>query len=56
MKKYLESNQEAIMCDAYGLTFYGIQKYLKVEGHLDWVSREKEKELLLNCPEQSKQA
>ena len=25
------------MCDAYGLTFFGIQKYLKYEGHLDWV-------------------
>jgi DNA-directed RNA polymerase len=25
------------MCDPYGLTFYGIQKYLKIEGHLDWV-------------------
>ena len=25
------------MCDPYGLTFYGIQKYLKTEGHLDWV-------------------
>jgi len=29
------------MCDPYGLTFYGIQKYLKIEGHLDWVSHEK---------------
>ncbi len=28
------------MCDAYGLTFYGIQKYLKSEGHLDWIPRE----------------
>jgi DNA-directed RNA polymerase len=28
------------MCDAYGLTFYGMQKYVKEEGHLDWVSRE----------------
>tara|TARA_R100000152_G_C6782215_1_gene219070 strand:+ start:474 stop:2942 length:2469 start_codon:yes stop_codon:yes gene_type:complete len=28
------------MCDAYGLTFYGIQKYLKLEGHLDWVPRD----------------
>ena len=27
------------MCDAYGLTFYGIQKYLKIEGHLDWVAK-----------------
>jgi len=30
------------MCDPYGLTFYGIQKYLKVEGHLDWVSKDKQ--------------
>ena len=29
--------KRSTMCDAYGLTFYGIQKYLKVEGHLDWV-------------------
>lgn len=29
------------MCDAYGLTFYGIQKYLKIEGHMDWVAKEK---------------
>lgn len=29
------------MCDAYGLTFYGIQKYVKSEGHLDWVSKER---------------
>ena len=29
------------MCDAYGLTFYGIQKYIKIEGHLDWVSKER---------------
>jgi DNA-directed RNA polymerase len=25
------------MCDAYGLTFYGIQKYIKIEGHVDWL-------------------
>jgi DNA-directed RNA polymerase len=30
------------MCDAYGLTFYGIQKYLKIEGHLDWVTKDKQ--------------
>ena len=45
-KNFLEYWNEAIdrkvtkrstMCDPYGLTFYGIQKYLKVEGHLDWV-------------------
>ena len=29
------------MCDAYGLTFYGIQKYIKIEGHVDWVVPEK---------------
>ena len=28
------------MCDAYGLTFYGIQKYIKIEGHVDWVPPE----------------
>ena len=33
--------KRSTMCDAYGLTFYGIQKYLKIEGHLDWVEREK---------------
>jgi DNA-directed RNA polymerase len=49
--KFLEYWEEKIdrkvtkrstMCDPYGLTFYGIQKYLKVEGHLDWVN-DKEK-------------
>jgi len=29
------------MCEPYGITFYGIQKYLKEEGHLDWVDRDK---------------
>lgn len=28
------------MCDAYGLTFYGIQKYIKIEGHVDWLPPE----------------
>jgi DNA-directed RNA polymerase len=28
------------MCDSYGITFYGIQRYVKSEGHLDWVDRE----------------
>lgn len=28
------------MCDGYGITFYGIQKYLKQEGHMDWVPKE----------------
>jgi DNA-directed RNA polymerase len=30
------------MCDSYGLTFYGIQKYIKLEGHVDWVNKEKQ--------------
>lgn len=29
------------MCDSYGLTFYGIQKYVKIEGHVDWVPKER---------------
>jgi len=29
------------MCEPYGITFYGIQRYLKEEGHLDWVDRDK---------------
>jgi len=33
--------KRSTMCEPYGLTFYGIQRYLKEEGHLDWVSREK---------------
>tara|TARA_R100000995_G_scaffold66199_2_gene35032 strand:+ start:54 stop:911 length:858 start_codon:yes stop_codon:yes gene_type:complete len=33
--------KRSTMCDAYGLTFYGIQRYLKIEGHLDWVERER---------------
>ena len=32
--------KRSTMCDSYGLTFYGIQKYLKTEGHLDWVGKE----------------
>ena len=34
--------KRSTMCDPYGLTFYGIQKYLKVEGHLDWVDNEQQ--------------
>ena len=30
------------MCDAYGLTFYGIQKYIKIEGHVDWIPKDKQ--------------
>jgi DNA-directed RNA polymerase len=33
--------KRSTMCEAYGLTFYGIQKYLRSEGHLDWVPKEK---------------
>ncbi len=29
------------MCEPYGITFYGIQRYLKEEGHLDWVPKDK---------------
>jgi len=32
--------KRSTMCDAYGLTFYGMQKYVKEEGHVDWVDRE----------------
>ncbi len=28
------------MCDAYGLTFYGMQKYVNQEGHVDWVPKD----------------
>ena len=29
------------MCEPYGITFYGIQRYIKEEGHLDWVAKDK---------------
>jgi len=29
------------MCDSYGLTFYGIQKYARMEGHVDWIKKER---------------
>jgi DNA-directed RNA polymerase len=32
--------KRSTMCEAYGLTFYGIQKYIRLEGHVDWVPRE----------------
>ena len=32
--------KRSTMCDAYGLTFYGMQKYVKQEGHVDWVPKE----------------
>ena len=34
--------KRSTMCDAYGLTFYGIQKYVKIEGHLDWMAKDKQ--------------
>ncbi len=33
--------KRSTMCEPYGITFYGIQRYIKEEGHLDWVSRDK---------------
>ena len=32
--------KRSTMCDSYGLTFYGIQKYIKQEGHLDFWPKE----------------
>ena len=32
--------KRSTMCDAYGLTFFGMQRYVKEEGHVDWVDRE----------------
>jgi len=34
--------KRSTMCDAYGLTFYGIQKYVKIEGHLDWLDKDRQ--------------
>lgn len=33
--------KRSTMCEPYGLTFYGIQRYLREEGHLDWVPKDK---------------
>tara|TARA_R100001594_G_scaffold95829_2_gene130120 strand:- start:1144 stop:3588 length:2445 start_codon:yes stop_codon:yes gene_type:complete len=33
--------KRSTMCDSYGLTFYGIQKYTRTEGHVDWIPKEK---------------
>ena len=30
----------AVMTDPYGVTFYGIRRYCKTEGHLDWVGKD----------------
>ena len=32
--------KRAVMTDPYGVTFYGIRKYCRSEGHLSWVSKE----------------
>lgn len=31
-----------VMTDPYGITFYGIRKYIREEKHLDWVPREQQ--------------
>jgi len=33
--------KRSTMCEPYGITFYGIQRYIKEEGHLSWVSKDK---------------
>jgi len=33
--------KRAVMTDPYGVTFYGIRRYCKTEGHLDWVPKDK---------------
>jgi len=33
--------KRSTMCDSYGLTFYGIQKYTRSEGHVDWIPKDK---------------
>jgi len=33
--------KRSTMCDSYGLTFYGIQKYTRMEGHVDWIEAER---------------
>lgn len=33
--------KRAVMTDPYGVTFYGIRRYCKTEGHLDWVSKDR---------------
>jgi DNA-directed RNA polymerase len=33
--------KRAVMTDPYGVTFYGIRRYCKSEGHLDWVSKDR---------------
>jgi DNA-directed RNA polymerase len=33
--------KRAVMTDPYGVTFYGIRRYCKTEGHLDWVNKDR---------------
>lgn len=33
--------KRAVMTDPYGVTLYGIRRYCKSEGHLDWVGKDK---------------
>jgi len=33
--------KRAVMTDPYGVTLFGIRRYCKSEGHLDWVDKEK---------------
>jgi len=33
--------KRAVMTDPYGVTFYGIRRYCKSEGHLDWVGKDR---------------
>lgn len=33
--------KRAVMTDPYGVTFYGIRKYCRSDGHLDWVNKER---------------
>lgn len=40
---YIHRNvvKRAVMTDPYGVTLFGIRRYCKSEGHLDWVSKDK---------------
>lgn len=41
-KGYIHRNivKRAVMTDPYGVTLFGIRRYCKSEGHLDWVKKE----------------
>lgn len=32
--------KRSVMCDAYGISFYGIQRYMKLEGHVTWLPKD----------------